>query len=193
MSAFNPKLRACAHCETSFTPARPMQSVCSPICAARKVKADKARERVELKKRRAALKRIPDLVKEAQIVFNQFTRERDRRGHQICVSCGRLLDWSGNGVDAGHYRSVGSAPHLRFDERNCHAQCKQCNQWKSGNAVDYRIGLIQRIGLEAVEALEADNRIHKWQRDELIAIRSTYKAKRKALLEQEAINSGAEA
>jgi len=91
------------------------------------------------------------------------------------------LDWTANSVDAGHYRSVGAAPHLRFDERNCHAQTKFDNQYKSGNVVDYRIGLIKRIGLEAVEALEADNEVRKWTRDQLIEIRATYKAKRKAL------------
>jgi hypothetical protein len=47
--------------------------------------------------------------------------------------------------------------------------------------VDYRLGLIGRIGLDQVEALEADNRIHKWQREELRAIAATYKAKRKEL------------
>jgi hypothetical protein len=51
--------------------------------------------------------------------------------------------------------------------------------------VDYRIGLIGRIGLEAVEALEADNRVHKWERDELIAIRDLYRRKRKELEKQE--------
>lgn len=47
--------------------------------------------------------------------------------------------------------------------------------------MDYRIGLIDRIGLAEVEALEADNRVHKWGRDELIEIAATYKAKRKQL------------
>ena len=51
----------------------------------------------------------------------------------------------------------GSAAHLRFDERNAHAQRKVCNRWGAGRAVDYRIGLVARIGLAAVEALESDN------------------------------------
>jgi hypothetical protein len=146
--------------------------------------ADKV-ERATTRARKAAIKTIPELKKEAQREFNAFIRERDRLAGFACVSSGRALDWSGNGVDAGHYRSVGSAPHLRFDERNCHAQSKHDNQWKSGNAVDYRIGLIARIGLEAVEDLEADNRIHKWTREELIAIRATYRAKLKELKEKQ--------
>jgi hypothetical protein len=83
----------------------------------------------------------------------------------------------GGRYDAGHYRSTGSASHLRFDEANCHAQRKQCNRYGAGRAVDYRIGLIKRIGLERVEALEASNSPRKWTREALIAIRETYQEK----------------
>ncbi|MNL72197.1 Bacteriophage Lambda NinG protein [compost metagenome] len=87
----------------------------------------------------------------------------------------------GGAYDAGHYRSRGSASHLRFDEANCHAQRKHCNRYGAGRAVDYRIGLIARIGLPEVERLEADNSVCKWTRDELVAIKNHYKARLKAL------------
>ena len=48
--------------------------------------------------------------------------------------------------------------------------------------VEYRAHLIQRIGLEAVKALEQDNRTHKWTRDELREIRDTYRQKLRELL-----------
>ena len=83
------------------------------------------------------------------------------------------------GRDAGHYRSTGSASHLRYHPDNCHAQCVHCNRWGAGKAVDYRIRLIRRIGPARVEELEADNTPHKWQREELIAVRDTYRAKLK--------------
>jgi hypothetical protein len=186
MTSLKPtKPKTCPVCERGFIPLRALQSVCGPVCAGKKVRADKAKAKRELRERKAAIKTIPDLLKEAQREFNAFIRARDRAAGHVCISCGRVLDWSGNGTDAGHYRSVGSAPHLRFHEDNCHAQCKHCNQWRAGNAVDYRIGLIQRIGLEAVEALEADNRVHKWTKDELIAIRDTYRQKRKELEKQD--------
>jgi len=35
--------------------------------------------------------------------------------------------------------------------------------------------------VDAVAAVEADNRVHKWQRDELIAIRAEYVAKLKEM------------
>ena len=176
------KVKACRHCKTAFTPARPLQVVCSPMCAARKVKADKTAEKQQIKARKEAIKTIPELIKEAQIEFNKFIRTRD--DGKPCISCGKPPgDLSGlhAGRDAGHYRSTGTASHLRFDERNCHAQCVQCNQWKAGNAVDYRIGLVARIGLDAVEALEADNEVIRWDRDILRQIKTIYRAKLRAL------------
>jgi hypothetical protein len=165
-----------------------MQQVCGPLCAARKVKKDRAAAKVALKARKAALKRIPDLIKEAQIEFNAYIRLRDRE--KPCICCGEPLSAgsgsAGGDFDCGHYRSVGSASHLRFDERNAHGQRKRCNRYGAGRAVDYRIGLIGRLGLAAVEELESSNTPHKWRRDELIAIRETYRLKRKELEKQQA-------
>lgn len=175
-------MKPCAHCQSDFTPVRPLQRVCSAICASRLVKAKNSQERAQFKERKAKLKRIPDLIKEAQTVFNKWIRARDEK--EPCISCGAPPpDLSGlhAGRDAGHYRSTGSAAHLRFHEDNCHAQCVKCNQWKSGNAVDYRIGLVARIGLPRVEALEASNEPRKWGRDELIAIKAQYVEKLKEL------------
>ncbi len=181
LSTFAPKPKDCSHCGSSFTPVRPMQAVCSPICASRKVKLARKQERIQTRERKAAIQTLPELKRLAQQAFNAYCRERDRLAGHRCISSGKPLDWSGNGADAGHYRSVGSAPHLRYDERNCHAQSKQDNRWGAGRAVDYRIGLIARIGLAAVEALEADNTPRHYTHDELRAIRTHFKAKLAAL------------
>ena len=179
------KRTRCAHCRAPFEPERQGQIVhveCAvPWAEAQAAKRERAQEKAartavrlekaELRKRKAALKSIPDLTREAQVAFNAFIRERDRQAGHTCISSGRALDWSGNAVDAGHYRSTGAAAHLRFNEDNCHAQSKHDNQYLSGNAVDYRLGLIGRIGVGAVEALEADNRVRKWTREELIGIK----------------------
>ncbi len=151
---------------------------------ARKAIAD--RERREIKVRKEKLKSRGEYLREAQIAFNAYIRARDQLAGHACISSGNPLDWTGNAVDAGHYRSVGAAPHLRFDERNCHAQSKQDNRFLSGNAVDYRIGLIARIGLEAVEALEADQSVRKYTIDELKAITAEYRAKLRELKKEAA-------
>ncbi len=150
----------------------------------RKVRQDKAEERQQTKKRKEALKTIPDLIKEAQVAFNRWIRARDH--DKPCISCGAPppnLEKLHAGRDAGHWRSTGSASHLRFHEDNCNAQCVKCNQWGAGMAVEYRLGLIERIGLERVEALENDNAPHKWTREELEAIRDKYRAKLKQFKE----------
>lgn len=148
---------------------------------AKQAAAREKKDRAEFKARKANLKRIPDLIKEAQTAFNAWVRARD--ADERCISCGVLLSREaiGGGFDAGHYRSRGSAQHLAFHEDNCHGQCKRCNRYGAGMAVDFRIGLVRRIGLARVEALEASNEPHKWQRDELIAIRAQYVEKLREL------------
>lgn len=139
-------------------------------------------ELAETRRRKEAIKTIPELIKEAQHAFNAYIRARDH--DKPCVSCDAPppdMSKLHAGRDAGHYRSTGSASHLRFHPDNCHAQCVKCNQWGAGKAVEYRMRLLQRIGLDRVEALESDNTPHKWTREELIAIRDTYKAKLKEM------------
>jgi hypothetical protein len=176
--------RKCTVCAEPFKPQRMGQKVCSPLCAAvQGAKDTQKQDAKQTRERKQAVKTRGDWMKEAQAAFNAWIRRRDQLAGHACISSGRPLDWSGNAVDAGHYRSVGSAPHLRFNEDNCHAQSKHDNQYKAGNAVDYRLGLIVRIGLARVEALEADQAPQKWTVEELVAIRDTYRAKLRALKE----------
>lgn len=189
-------MKKCRVCPIKFSPKNTLQVVCSPMCAIEYAKrqAEKKKRAEEIARVRAAraeraarkdaLKTRSDWIKEAQRAFNAFIRERDRVAGHNCISSGKPLDWTGNAVDAGHYRSIGSAPHLRFDERNCHAQSKQDNRYLSGNAVDYRIGLIARIGLHAVESLEADQTVRRYTIDDLKEIKRLYKQKLKDLQKQ---------
>jgi hypothetical protein len=175
----------CRICEKPFKRANTLQAVCGVACA-RKVPllAKKAARTVE-KQRREALKTRSDWLKEAQKAFNAYIRLRDQ--DKPCICCGswgsdagsRGGDW-----DAGHYRSTGSAPHMRFDEANCHRQLKQCNRYGAGRAVDYRIGMIWRVGYAELERVEADQTLRKWTAEELRAIRDTYRAKARELLAQ---------
>lgn len=176
----------CKVCRSEFVKRSMTHKCCSPECAeifgkeqTKKQVAKKERE--ETKVRKEKLKRLPDWIADAQTVFNKYIRLRD--ADLPCICCGRFPVHGslGGSVDCGHYRSRGSASHLRFHEDNAHAQLKQCNRWGAGRAVDYRIGLIQRIGLERVEALEANNIPHKWAVEELKEIIATYKRKIKEL------------
>lgn len=186
-----PKKCKAPGCGQHFKPAMTTQKVCSHACAMAMAKDPKLQKiaakaitkqaREDLKARREKLKSKGDHLREAQQAFNAYIRERDRLAGYPCISSGRPLDWNGNAVDAGHYRSTGAAPHLRFDENNCHAQSKHDNRYLSGNVADYRIGLIKRIGLEAVEALERDQSVRRYTIEDLRAIKALYRQKLKDL------------
>lgn len=179
----------CRVCKTPFDRTRPLQVVCSISCAIEKSHADAKKQsakeatksRQEAKKRLDAISTIPQLKKAAQIAFNQYIRLRDK--NKPCISCGNPLKQTqkGGDYDCGHYRSTGSADHLRFNEDNAHGQCKHCNRWLSGNIVNYRAGLIERIGQDQVEKLEAMNDPNKWTRESLKWIEQEYRDKIKKL------------
>lgn len=180
------KTKKCANCRCEFTPERPMQKVCCLGCAA--ALAKKKREKVERandRQNRKQLKTRSQWMKEAQIAFNAFIRERDRSKPCICCGLPLAMDAVGGGFDCGHYRSVGSAPHLRFDERNAHGQRKQCNRYGGGRVVDYRIGLVLRFGKDFVEALEADQTEKKYTVEDLKSIKALYQRKRRKLINGE--------
>ena len=138
-------------------------------------------ERAETRQRKEALKRIPDLRATAQIAFNTFIRARDK--DKGCFVCGKPFpaNRAGGSFDAGHVRSRGAAGHLRFNELNCHGECKECNASFGAKPHQIKAGAIQRIGLEAYEALESDNTPKKWTREELKEITQTYRRKLKEL------------
>ena len=183
------KTKKCKVCGSEFTPAKPMQKVCCLACAlsiASLAKAKRERKAVADDKKATrekldAMKSKGSLVAEAQVAFNRYIRLRD--AGLPCICCGQPMGEGvhGGAVDAGHYRSRGSAPHLRFSEQNVHAQRKQCNRYGSGNVVGYRLGLIERIGLAAVEALEADNAPRKYTADDLRGIKAEYARKAREL------------
>ena len=115
-------------------------------------------------------------MKKAQAAFNAYIRARD--ADKPCISSGRPLTGK---YDAGHYRSVGAHPELRFCELNCHGQSVADNQHRSGNLLEYRINLIKRIGQDAVDWLEGPHEPKKYTVDDLKAIEKEYKEKLRTL------------
>lgn len=89
------------------------------------------------------------LKKKLDNVFSLYIRLRD---HGTCISCGTVGEIKA--MQCGHYVSRACLP-LRFDERNANCQCPRCNLFLHGNLIDYRIALIDKYGLEAVETLES--------------------------------------
>ena len=109
-------------------------------------------------------------IKKVQTEFNKWIRTRDKA--LPCISCQR--HHSGQ-YHAGHYKSVGSSPELRFNELNCHKQCSPCNNHLSGNITNYRANLIQKIGISQVQWLEGPHLPAKHTIDELKQLHVKYK------------------
>jgi hypothetical protein len=155
---------------------------CGPDCAAKVALAARLKaERKTDAQRKIALKRRPQWLADVQTAFNAYIRARD--ADQMCICCSKPFEPQkpGGSVDAGHYLSRGSAPHLRFDERNVHAQRKNCNRPGGTTREAFRAGMIARIGLEAVEALESDQRSRNWSIDDLKSLQALYRKKLKEL------------
>lgn len=189
------KPKRCKTCGEEFQPRSGLQRVCGPKCAiqfvqAKGVEREARRVRREKAEGRKRLRTKRDYLRDAQVAFNKFIRLRDEG--KPCVSCGitNPIERNGGAWDAGHYRTRAAAPELRFDELNCHRQCKSCNTGEkhhSGKAETVRKAcreeLIRRIGLSAVESLEGPHEPKKYTIEDLIAIRDLYRAKAKRLRE----------
>lgn len=172
------KLKTCKVCKTKFKPYTSLSKACSPKCALKLVEDQKAKANSKAAKEyRKENMTKGELTKLAQVELNKYIRLRDH--DKPCISCGCTdtgKDGRGGRWDAGHYRSIGSAPELRFDEDNCHKQCKKCNQFLSGNVVNYRIGLLSRIGPERLARLEGPHEPTKYSPQDLREIASKYRS-----------------
>jgi len=115
-------------------------------------------------------KSLPKLLKEAQIVFNRWIRQRD--SGLPCISCGKFKE----DMQAGHYVQQNKSSYLRFNEWNVNAECSGCNCFDGFHLVYYRKNLIIKIGEDNVEWLE-NNRfiLHSWNRSQLNFIIEKYK------------------
>lgn len=142
----------CKKCKEKFEPKTFNQKHCFENAECIQAEIDMKKEKAwkrRKKQMQKELKTKKDYEKALQIVFNSYIRKRD--AGKPCISCGTIL--SGK-FDAGHYYPVGSYKNLRFNEDNCFGQCVHCNQHKHGNLIEYRKGLIKRIGEERLNQLD---------------------------------------
>lgn len=128
--------------------------VCGPDCGA--VFAVAERQRLDAKQTReprAKPKTRTEHLADAQAVFNRSICARAEALR--CISCGQHHT---DVRDAGHDRSDGAQPALRFHEDDTHKQCVPCNQHKGGNAIEYRIALRTRIATSGSSSWSAVTR-----------------------------------
>jgi hypothetical protein len=179
------KKKRCKWCEEEFQPKTSLESICSYNCAIERAKdrvkkkeekAVKEEKKVwnkEIKEKKDKLKTLSDYEADARRIFQRWIRKRDK--DLPCISCDRSNTdfW-----DAGHYFDAGIYSGLIFHEDNVHKQCSRpCNKDYHGNKINYRLGLVQKIGEERVRWLEENKdrlRNYKYKKEELIAIKKEY-------------------
>jgi len=208
---FAVKAKVCQNCKCKFTPDLPGAIACSEDCAiahavsvngkARKVAAVKERkakaaDRRETRAKLAKLKTRGEWLKEAKVAIQRFRRLEELALGSGCMSCKRTQAevesadaWKPGGAwDGGHFLSKGARPELALEPLNIWLQCKSCNAGSSKYArkgytvnASFRQNLIDRIGLDAVEALEGPHPTQHYTTDDLIALKATYTVKARAL------------
>jgi 5-methylcytosine-specific restriction endonuclease McrA len=182
MAQQSPKSKRCAVCGKAYTPRNSFQRACNIPCAkeyarTRRIAAEEKEQRKEIRQRKEALKSLRELESDAQQAFNRYISVRD--ANQPCISCGITYGQ----FHAGHYRTTKAARQLRYNTQNCHRQCAQCNNHKSGSITEYRLSLIHKIGEEAVNRLEANNDVVQWDKDYVRRLKKIF-AKRARHLER---------
>ena len=157
-----------------------------------KSKAQATQKKAKAKQHREdklKIKKLSEYIAEAQRAFNRYIRARDY--FEPCISCGErrvqleiTSGWLGGIFDAGHYKSRGAAPHLKFNLHNCHGQCKKCNggsgkfaHKEASVGKQYRISLIGKIGIDKVEALESNQEIRKFSKEYCERIKKIFNKK----------------
>ncbi|MDQ0022919.1 hypothetical protein J2X90_000705 [Variovorax paradoxus] len=150
------KPKPCAHCGTQFRPFSSTSRVCSPICAARFVKAKNRDEREQFKARKEKAKRTSKWEEECRAIVQKIARIRDR--NDGCISCHLPATWGGQ-WHGSHFRSHGAASAVQFHLWNIHKSCSSCNRDKGGNIIAYRPRLVEKIGQEKVDWLMSQNQI----------------------------------
>ena len=165
----------CRVCKEKFEPKVFLQKHCveNDECIASELEYKKGLAQKswnkEKKVRLDALKTQSEHLKELQVIFNKWIRLRDKGLN--CISC----DKPPKKENAGHYRSAGANPELRFEHLNVHLQCEHCNTYLHANLINYRINLIKKIGLEKVEWLEGPHETKNYSIPELEEMKEDYK------------------
>ncbi len=139
-----------------------------------KIRSDNRQEDKKVKakrtKQKESIKPIKYWYDKLQIVINQWVvkvRDKDKP----CCTCGT----SNPDIkyDAGHYRTRGACPELRFNEMNIHKQCSvNCNQHGSGMRKEYQGFIIFNYGEDKLNWLDGKHQPLKEQYADYEAVKA---------------------
>lgn len=89
------------------------------------------------------------LIAKLDKIYSWYLKEsRQINGQASCITCDRVFN--AYSMDCGHYVSRRFMV-LRYDERNTHLQCINCNRFQQGNIDVYTIKMIHMYGPEILD------------------------------------------
>lgn len=144
-------------------------------------KKSKDAQNEEKPHRKKTTRNKPNLTKKLDKVFSAYIRLRDAMpsGYFACISCGQIKPFEQ--ADCGHFFSRKNMS-VRFDEDDCHAECRGCNRFSSDHLIAYQANLIRKIGMQRFELLSAKaHQAKHWSDFELEAMIKHYTAEVKRL------------
>lgn len=99
------------------------------------------------------MKKIDEKMRELDSLFSVIVRlsAADAYGYVYCVTCGRRVRWQD--VDAGHWIGRGCYA-TRYDRRNVHPQCRECNRINYGEDKRYEEALVHLYGESVLDELK---------------------------------------
>ena len=154
--------KQCKVCKTVFTPKQ--YASCKIKCVECIFAYHKRKlcdyQKKQLKKQIAKnanckVKPLKQKIDRKWIALSKFIKERD--AGLPCISCGKQMQEYE--IQAGHYIASGKSVKLKYEPRNIHAQCWNCNnnhQLQQQMQEGFRNGLIARYGMQEVEWLESN-------------------------------------
>ena len=93
--------------------------------------------------------------------FSYYIRLRDApedsHGFQKCFTCDNVQHFKE--MDAGHYVRQKNHKSTVYEEKNVHAQCKNCNMILNGNEAVHAKRIDERYGEGAAISLEEQGRV----------------------------------
>ena len=167
--------RKCKYCLERYTPKYSTTEPCPKYeCRLKHLEANTAKiNRANKAIARNEIKSYAQRLGEAKKVFQKWIRLRDK--DKPCISCGTI---SSTVWDGGHFKKAELYSGVIFNEHNVNIQCGKCNRFLGGNELNYRTGLIAKIGEQAVlnlEHLAEMSRMKKYTNEELEEIKIKYK------------------
>ena len=103
-----------------------------------------------------------------------------------CCTCKTIGTWKYK-MQAGHFIPRGSRGQsgVYYDERNVHAQCKDCNHYKEGNTLVYLDFMIGKYGQDTVDQLRVlDAQVRSYHSVDLLGFEIMYKQLYSELLKE---------